>query len=546
MLNRLTVNNFALIENAQLELNNGFTVITGETGSGKSILLGALKLILGERADYTVIRDQEKKTIVEAVFSISGNDFSSFFNIHDLDMEKETIIRREINAKGKSRAFINDTPVQLSVLKDLSERLIHIHSQHHTLELKNKSYHRSILDVISDNQELLVILKGLYGKARNLSKEIKTLEDNKSHLTLEQEFNTFQLEELTKLQLDKLDYESIENEVKRGEQFEELKSAYQLITYTINDEEGVLNALNKVIKTANVKDPQIEQLLERIHSVNIELKDIGAIAEDDLSDLTLEPEELTKYINHLDAYNSALRKHSLNSQEDLKALFDKLSKEIDDSSHIDEKIAEMKIELENLQLKAAEIAKQLSAKRKKSAKVIEGQVAELLNQLKLEGAVIHFDFELMEISEHGTDDITLYFAPNKGMAPQVIEKSASGGELSRLMLVIQFLLSQKQQLPTVIFDEIDTGVSGEVAHKIGEHLKKMGDRMQLMAITHLPQVASKGSHHILVKKEDDNGFTKTYLKPLNNEERIEEIAKLMSGSVVNEAALLNAKNLMNE
>jgi len=546
MLNRLSVNNFALIENAQLELNDGFTVITGETGSGKSILLGALKLILGERADYAVIRDEEKKTIVEAVFTISGSDFSKFFNLHDLDMEKETIIRREINAKGKSRAFINDTPVQLSVLKDLAERLIHIHSQHHTLELKNKSFQRSILDVISDNQELLVSLKGVYSDARKLAKEIKLLEDNKSQLTLEQEFNSFQLEELLKLQLDKLDYESIENEVKRGEQFEELKSAYQLIAQTINDDDGVLIALNRVIKAANVKDAQIEQLLERIQSVNIELKDIGAIAEDDLSDLTLEPEELTKHINHLDAFNSALRKHNLNNQQELVLLYEKLSKEIDDFSQIDERIAQKKNELEVLENKAKTMADKLSEKRQKSAKIIEKQVAELLNQLKLEGATIRFDFENMDLSEHGIDDITLYFAPNKGMAPQVIEKSASGGELSRLMLVVQFLLSQKQQLPTVIFDEIDTGVSGEVAQKIGEHLKRMGDRMQLMAITHLPQVASKGSHHILVKKEDDNGFTKTYLKPLNNEERIEEIAKLMSGSIINEAALLNAKNLMNE
>jgi len=546
MLNRLSVNNFALIENAELDLNNGFTVITGETGSGKSILLGALKLILGERADYAVIRDQEKKTIVEAAFTISGDHFARFFKTHDLDLENETIIRREINSKGKSRAFINDTPVQLAVLKELSERLIHIHSQHHTLELKNKSFQRSILDVIAGNEKALANLKSLYSKAKELTREIKSLEENKSQLALEHEFNSFQLEELSKLQLETLDYENIEKEVERGEQFEEVKAAYQLIAHVINADDGVLNSLNTVLKTASVKDEQIQELLERIRSVQIELKDIGAIAEDDLSDLTLEPEELTRHINHLDAFNSALRKHNLSSQEELKDLFDHLSKEINDSSQIDEKITEKKFELEQLEKKAKVIAGELSDKRKKSAKTIEKQVAELLNQLKLEGAKIQFDFQAMELSEHGIDDITLYFAPNKGMSPQVIEKSASGGELSRLMLVVQFLLSQKQQLPTVIFDEIDTGVSGVVAQKIGEHLKKMGDTMQLMAITHLPQVASKGTHHILVKKENDKGFTKTYLKPLNNEERIEEIAKLMSGSIINDAALLNAKNLMNE
>jgi len=547
MLNRLSVKNFALIENAQLDLKSGFTVITGETGSGKSILLGALKLILGERADYSVIRDEAKKTIVEAVFNIDQKLYTDFFKLNDLDLESETIIRREIHAKGKSRAFINDTPVQLNVLKELTQGLIHIHSQHHTLALKDAAFQRSILDVIAENTATLNSLKLVYNSARSLKREIKRLEDSKSKLELEHEFNTFQLEELIKLDLTKLDYESIEKEVERGEQFEEIKSAYQLISHLVNgDDEGAISTLSKLTKNVNVNDPKIQSLVERIKSVKLELNDIATNAEDDLSDMTLEPETLSNYIHKLDAYNSVMRKHNLSSQEELLVLFNSLSEEVEGSGQIESRIEEMNAELQEINAKAMTFAGILSANRKKVAEKLEKEVAVLLNQLKLEGAIIRFDFEIVELGESGIDAISLYFAPNKGMTPQIIEKSASGGELSRLMLVIQYLLSQKQQLPTVIFDEIDTGVSGEVAQKIGEHLKNMGKTMQLMAITHLPQVASKGTDHILVQKKDDKDSTKTYLSRLDNEQRIEEIAKLMSGSKVNDAALMNAKNLMNE
>ncbi|PWH86328.1 DNA repair protein RecN [Brumimicrobium oceani] len=547
MLKRLSVKNFALIENAQLDFKSGFAVITGETGSGKSILLGALKLILGERADYSVIRNEEKKTIVEAVFNIDESTYSDFFKTNDLDLESETIIRREIHAKGKSRAFINDTPVQLNVLKELTQGLIHIHSQHHTLSLKDAAFQRSILDVIAENTSTLISLKALYSTSKSLKRKIKSLEESKSKLELEYEFNSFQLEELSKLNLKELDYESIEKEVERGEQFEEIKSAYQMISHLINDdEEGVLTTLNKLTKNANVNDPKVQELMTRLQSVKLELNDIAANAEDDLSDMTLEPETLNTYINKLDAYNSAMRKHNLNSQEELLTLYNSLSREVEDSGQIDERIEDMTAELKVVNVKALKYAETLSSARKKVAKKLEKEVAVLLNQLKLVGATIRFHFETVELGESGTDNISLYFAPNKGMSPQVIEKSASGGELSRLMLVIQYLLSQKQQLPTVIFDEIDTGVSGEVAQKIGEHLKKMGETMQLLAITHLPQVASKGNDHILVQKRDEKGITKTYLSRLDNEQRVEEIAKLMSGSKVNEAALMNAKNLMNE
>ncbi len=544
MLNRLAVNNFALIDNVQFVVEQGFTVITGETGSGKSILLGALRLILGDRADYSVIRDKDKKTIVEATFTIDEVEFSSLFECHDLDFDTETVIRREINAKGKSRAFINDTPVQLSILKAFAEKLIHIHSQHHTLALKNKDFQRSILDVIADHQSDLKKFQSLFYQTRTLKKQIHELQENKSKMVMESEFNTFQLEELKQLELEALDYEKIEEEVKRGEQFEEIQSVYQLISRTINDDEGVLNALNRVLVSGKVKDAKIEKLMERIRSVNIELKDIGDVAEDDLSELILEPGQLSKHIQRLDAYNSALRKHNLTTQKELEELMFSLSNELNDADQIEAKIAQKEKELNTINAKALHLAEKISKGRQTAAQTIEKEVSILLNELKLEGAKIHFELSRTAINEYGIDEITLYFAPNKGVEPQIIEKSASGGELSRLMLVIQFMLSKKRQLPTVIFDEIDTGVSGEAAQRIGVLLKKMGQKMQLLAITHLPQVASKGAHHILVVKEDKEGRTKTFLKKLGEEERIEEIAKLMSGSKINDAALVNAKNLM--
>src|SRR5690554_1623080 len=393
MLNRLSVKNFALIENAQLDFNKGFTVITGETGSGKSILLGALKLILGERADYSVIRDTDKKTIVEAVFKINLQRHADFFQRNDLDLETETIIRREIHAKGKSRAFINDTPVQLNVLKELTQGLVHIHSQHHTLALKDAAFQMSILDVIAANNDDLASLKSLFKSTQNIRREIKHLEESQSKLELEHEFNTFQLEELKKLDLTQLDYENIEKEVERGEQFEEIKSAYQLMVHIINeDDEGVLSLLNKLTKNANVNDEQVQSLMERIHSVKVELNDIAAHAEDDLSELSLAPETLSAYIHKLDAYNAAMRKHNTHSQTELKDLYNRLSDEVKDAGNIEERIAEINKQLKDVENKALKYAAKLSDARKKVAKKIEKEVAELLNQLKLAEAKIHFEF----------------------------------------------------------------------------------------------------------------------------------------------------------
>lgn len=546
MLTKLTVNNFALIQNAIIEFDNGFTVITGETGSGKSILLGALKLILGERADYSVIRDESSKTVVEVVFDIKRSNLKSFFDDNDLDYWKETIIRREINNKGKSRAFINDTPVQLNLLKSLTEHLIHIHSQHHTLELKNKSYQLNILDTIAENDNFLKELKVKFNALKESRRKLESLKAKRSQIQLESEFNQFQLEELQKLNLDQKDYSSIGQEVQRGEEFEVIKSGYQMISDVINSDNGVTSNLNLLRKNIQVKDERLNELLERIKTTLIELDDIASVAEDDLSGLDLNPNRLDELMKDLDQFNTALRKHHFTTQDQLIELRDKLSSEVSESENIDDNITDLEIQVRNLLDEANKIALTISTKRKSILPQLENDIKEYLTRLKINDASVKFELKDTELSAQGSDEVALYFSPNKGLSPQLIEKAASGGELSRLMLVLQYLLSKKKQLPTVIFDEIDTGVSGEVAQKIGDHLKQMGTHMQLLAITHLPQVASRGTNHIRVEKQTENGTTKTVLNVLQNDDRVEEIAKLMSGSEINQAAIENARNLMSE
>ena len=546
MLQKLTVKNFALIENATIDLKNGFTVITGETGSGKSILLGALRLILGERADHSVIRNEAEKTVVEAQFYLPKDKLKPIFLALDLDYDQETIIRREIKSSGKSRAFINDTPVQLNVLKQVAEELVYIHSQHHTLELKDSDFQRNILDIIGGLKIDVAGFSSEFKGWKKLNQQLSELKDRKAKIQLNQEFNVFQLEELEALQLEEKNYESIEQEVIRSEEFEDIQHGYQMIAEIINGDGGVADKLGQIRKSITVKDEALNELVDRINSVLIELNDIGSVAEDDLANLDTGNENLERLMQSMDAFNTALRKHGKQTQEGLIELFNSLKSEVSTSSTLDDEILELERKIisegNSLDKKALEISK----RRKAVASDIVKQVIELLNELKLSNAALKFDIEEVELNEYGMDNVTLYFQPNKGMGLKRIDKSASGGELSRLMLVIQYLLSSQQELPTLIFDEVDTGVSGEVATKIGTHMSKMGDNMQLIAITHLPQVASKGNHHIRVHKSEEKNETKTYLTELTKEQRIEEIAKLMSGEKVNEAALQNALNLMEE
>lgn len=543
MLKKLIVHNFALIANAELDLQNGFTVITGETGSGKSILLGALKLILGERADLSLVRDESKKTIVEGYFQLKKSFFQAFFDKNDLDYADETILRREINANGRSRAFINDTPVQLSVLKELTAQLIFIHSQHHTLSLKNKKFQLDLLDSWANSSELKNELKKQYKCWKTLENKIEALEKKVFETKKESDYNQFQLEELDRLELENTNFLEIENAVNRMEQIEEIKAHFELIDSIINEENGVNQLLLNLQKKAP-KDDKLEELLNRTETARIELLDVASAAEDERLNVDVSPDEIQQNIELLNRFNAALNKHRLTSQEELLELKNKLQEAINKEEDLETNLEKLKQEKIQVYGELIELSQNLSALRKSKKNTLAKELIKLLKELKLPDTKLLIELEEKAVGEDGIDEINLLFTPNKGMSPQAIEKAASGGELSRLMLAIQYILSRSKSLPTMIFDEIDTGVSGEVADRIGQLLRKMGENMQLLAITHLPQVAGKGAHHIAVIKKSEKKQTITSFKQLSNDERVDEIAQLMSGKEINTAARENAKKLM--
>lgn len=548
MLLHLHIQNFALIDQVKLGLKNGFTALTGETGSGKSILLGALDLVLGERADFSSIGNNGDKAIVEAEFDLSKYDLTDFFKENDLDFYETTLIRREITKQARSRAFINDSPVSLSILKLLTERLIHIHSQHNTLEIRNANFQMEVVDVIGG----LSKEKEAYAKDfkfwLNQKTEVKQLKEKLAVILQERDYSTFLLEELEELQLHSRDYAALEEELKRNENVDELKSTLNNIVTAVASEEGAsvtLRTLKSILDRSKGMDKSIDDMSSRILSVLIELDDISEEASRYLDKVEVDPERLTELTILLDAYNRLLRKHNFVSQDQLKDLEDELSGKLNNTSSLEEEITQKEIALNILEENLFKKASVLHNKRVKASKLISKEVVGLLSELKMPDTKFVVDLkERKELALNGISEVKFLFSSNKGMEAVSIEKSASGGELSRLMLVLQQLISVKKQLPTIIFDEIDTGVSGDVAQKIGLLLNRMGENSQLIAITHLPQVAGKANSHIKVSKSDVKGKTQTQVQVLSDKEKVEEVARLMSGEEITEAALLNAKNLM--
>jgi DNA repair protein RecN (Recombination protein N) len=549
MLVTLNIQNFALIEEAQLNFYSGFTVITGETGSGKSILLGALNLILGERADYSVIRDKADKTFVEATFSIKGFGLEDFFNQNDLDFADETVIRREITAQGKSRAFVNDTPVQLNVLKELSEKLVHIHSQHHTLELKNPQFQLDLLDVLADNSLLRQTFKKTFLDWKKINQTLVQKRTIFAKLLQDADYNRFQWEELNQLNLDAEDYFTIEKELSSFEKMEDMTAAFASTNFLISEENGIsdkLSILKSNLEKVRDLNPALKNLSERVIASLIELKDIAEEAEVQLENLESNPQRQAELTEKIDVYNRSLRKHQVNNQAELLEIFKSLSEAQSSTVELENEIKKLTKQVQELDAEVQKLASELHKNRVENAPKVSKQLIAVLDELKLIDTKIIFDLAVAnKMDENGNSNLTLLFSPNPGIAPKPIEKAASGGELSRFMLALQLLLSAKKQLPTLLFDEIDTGVSGEVAQKIGVVLQKMGAQMQVMAITHLPQVAGKGMNHWKVQKVKSNGSTLTEVIELNQNQKIQEIARLMSGENINEAALQNAKALMN-
>lgn len=548
MLHSLRIDNFVLIDRVEISLQQGFTVVTGETGSGKSILLNALNLLLGERADFSVIGTTKDKAVVEGEIDLSSFDLKDFFLTNDLDYFDNTIIRREIYKQGRSRAFINDTPVGLNQLKQLTSRLIYIHSQYNTLDLKSKSYQLYALDVLTDNLSLRNKHAKIYKEWMQMKCELENMQNRFFELVAAKDYNDFQLNELEDLDLNNKDYSEINERLVRANNAEDIQEIYQMIMNVMENESGILDQLSIILSNLLKKmdfDTSLKSTYERLQSVKIELLDICSEAQDKVEELVISDADIQFLLEQMDSYNRILSKHKLRTQDELLKLKLELSLEAASTSDLEKSISNLEDDCVKLENDLKALSSELTITRTDSVKLVERQIQEKLALLKLEGTTFEFRLNSSEtIHEFGLDQVEIYFSPNKGSIPIPVHKAASGGELSRVMLALQELMSQKVQLKTVLFDEIDTGVSGDVAQRIGDTLRTMGEKMQVIAITHLPQVAARGEDHYKVIKFESDEKVQTSVSHLDTNARVEEIARLMSGDKISNAALENAKALM--
>ena len=550
MLKHLSITNYAIIEKLELSLAEGFTVITGETGAGKSILLGALSLILGQRADSSVLNNKEKKCIIEGEFDFKEDQYLHFFKKHELDYEAANLIRREINAKGKSRAFINDTPVSLAVLKELTVQLIDIHSQHQTLQVQDRKYQIGVLDAFGGLDQLLATYKTKFETYAIAKKELAILSEKANKAKADVAYISFQVNEIEALKLKPNEKEKIEEELKLINNAEEIKGVLE------NAEKGLLNSdssllselkniTNTFTKITNCS-PAYNALYERLSSVVIELEDVAAEIEQSNGDLNFNPDNLSFLNDRIGKIFSIEQKHHVSSTQEIFDLLAALNLSLSTTNSYGDQVVDLTKALALQHLELMKQALVISKKRKTSFKGLSKEIVESLSHLGMDGARFEVEHQpLEELTANGIDEVTFLFSANKGVDLQELKKAASGGELSRLMLTIKAILAQNNKLSSIIFDEIDTGVSGDIANKMAMIMKKMSAKMQVLSITHLPQVAAKGAHHFRIFKENVNNKTKTSLVVLNPEDRVEELAKMLSGEKMSAAAKENALALLN-
>lgn len=551
MLKHLSVKNYALIDKLELDLSSGFSVITGETGAGKSIILGALNLVLGKRADLKVLRDTSSKCVVEATFVLNKNAYHSFFEHNELDFEPETLIRREITPSGKSRAFINDTPVTLNILNDLSARLIDVHSQHQNLLLADTNFQLTLIDSFAKNQKEILDYSTSHKHHQDLAKEIEKITESTDRQSFDLDYVNFLLNELTEARLESGEQEDIEEELKILENAEEIQGKLDTAVKLIDGEEtaGInqnLITIGQSFKQLQNYNPIYKELTERVNAIQIELEDIRQEAEQLANDTEYNPERLEKLDTRLSQLIHLQRKHAAENVDELIAKRDDLNDKLEEVSQAEERLQKLNAELAKAEAARGEAAKKLHLSRVKAAPSIEKQIIQILSDLNMKDAQLQIKVEQTDtFTKLGNDEIVFSFSANKGMPAQPLSKVASGGEMSRVMLALKSIMAEHNDLPSIIFDEIDTGVSGETAGKIGNILRKMGDSMQVLAITHLPQIASKGIKHYRVQKKSDTHFTLTDIVELSNKERLHELARLLSGEEITEAALANAEHLLN-
>jgi DNA repair protein RecN (Recombination protein N) len=550
MLQHLRIQNFALIEQTEVHLNKGLTVITGETGAGKSILLGALGLTLGNRADVSSLHNKAKKCIIEAQFNIAEYQLKSFFETHELDFEEVTTIRREITPEGKSRAFVNDTPVTIAVLKELGDQLIDIHSQHETLLLKETNFQFELVDAFAQTTLLFIEYKKQFNALQKLKKQVEELVIQEIQAKKELDYFQFQFSELDEANIKVGEQHQLEEESETLENAEFIKGNLVKSSIAISGgDENVVSGLAIVkqqLQSVAKFGKHFNELYERINSVTIELKELSKDIDACEEDVVYDNARLEEVNAQLDKLNRLLKKHGAKSEDELLVIKDDIEKKLQQFSSLELSIEKTQKEISLLEKQCKILAKDLSDKRQKSTVGIEQNIKAMLASLSMANAQFKIELKQQDkLTINGLDAISFLFTANKGADFKELHKTASGGELSRLMLCLKALLAERTALPTIIFDEIDTGVSGDVADKIGNILLAMGKTMQVITITHLPQMASKGTNHLFVYKSDTKDKTTSSIKPLTTDERVAEIAKMLSTGMPTETAIKNAKELLN-
>lgn len=549
MLIKLKVQNYALIKDLDVDLEDGLTIITGETGAGKTILLGALSLILGTRADTSVLLEKNKKCVVEGTFRIEEYDFADFFSSNELDYESVTILRREINPAGKSRAFINDTPVTLNLLKELGDRLIDIHSQHQTLMLSDNSFQLNVIDSFAGTIKLKENYRKAYYKYRSLKKEYTEASEKADRNKADLEYYQFQLTQLEDAKLVEGEQEELEKEQEILEHAGDIKLALGIASDLFSSEDSSILKNLREVKTNLSKIisfmPEIEEMLRRTDSSYIELDDLAAEIEKLAMTVEADPERLNKITDRLDTLYSLIQKHRVSSLSELIIKREEIRKLVNSIITGDDRLIELETLLKEETENLTKLSEEISDKRKAVIHDVEKRITDLLKQLGMPNARFRISLKsLSDFTPSGTDHADFLFSANKQVEPENLARIASGGELSRVMLSLKSMLTKNTNLPTIIFDEIDAGVSGEIADKVGQILASMGKYMQVVNITHLPQVASRGTKHYHVYKDDTGEATITRLKLLSSEERIYEVARLLSGSEITETAIKNARELI--
>lgn len=550
MLTALSIKNYALIEDLQISFNNGLSIITGETGAGKSILLGGLSLILGKRADISGVKDASKKCVVEATFDIANYNLKKFFKEEDLDYESETIVRREILPSGKSRAFINDSPVNLNILTQLGAFLIDIHSQHQTLELTNDDFQFQIIDALANNTELLEDYCAKLKSFNTVKNELQSLKLQKAEALKEYDYNLFLFNELEEAQLVSGELQELENEYESLNNVEEIKEELLLSNQLLSEEQmGILNSmtlLKNSLQKLSKLSKTYQELFNRVNSALIELDDVFAEIEDAQGDLEANPNRLEEVNLKLQKIHNLLLKHSGSDIDELIEIKTELSNKVLATETIDSLISEKENTLKTLEQSLNKLAKDLHKKRSKAIPELSNQLEGILADLGMENAKFKISLLCQEdFFSNGKNKLNFLFTANKGGEFKPLKKAASGGELSRIMLAVKSILAKYIQLPSIMFDEIDTGVSGEISNKMAAIMQQMSKSMQVFTITHLPQIAAKGDTHFKVYKEDLNNKTITQIVKLNADERIVEIAQMLGGKEMSTSAIAHAKQLLN-